>query len=232
MPSPGVDLSGKTAIVTGSGQGLGRAMATALAGAGANIVLVGRTPETLADAARECEALAAGALPAVCDVTERDRVDALVDQVRKELGGPHILINNAGISRPSPIGEMSDELWHTTLETNLSAAFYFCRAAGRYMLPAGEGKVVNVGSSAGSRGRPNQAAYAASKAGIDGLTKALAVEWAPSGIQVNCIAPGRFRTPLAAERIDDPEESERSLRMVPMKRYAAPGEIGELVLFL
>ena len=100
------------------------------------------------------------------------------------------------------------------------------------MLPAREGKVVNVGSSAGSRGRPNQAAYAASKAGIAGLTKALAVEWAPSGIQVNCIAPGRFRTPLAAERIDDPEESERFLRMVPMKRYAAPGEIGELVLFL
>jgi NAD(P)-dependent dehydrogenase (short-subunit alcohol dehydrogenase family) len=125
---------------------------------------------------------------------------------------------------------MSDELWHTTLETNLSAAFYFCRAAGRYMVPAGEGKVVNVGSSAGDAPtrRPTPRARRESPAsprpspsnGRPAASRSTASRWGAS-------AP-----PLAAERIDDPEESERFLRMVPMKRYAAPGEIGELVLFL
>lgn len=232
MAASGVDLSGKTAIVTGGGQGLGRAMAAALAGAGAGVVLVGRNPETLAASAKECEALGAQARPAVCDVTDRPRVEALVDQVAKELGGPHILINNAAVSLPSPIGEMSDEIWLDTLGTNLTGAFYFCRAAGRHMISAGGGKVINIGSSAGSRGRPNQVAYAASKAGVMGFTKALAVEWAPHNIQVNCLAPGRFLTPMAKERIEDKEQSERFLRMVPQKRYGEPSEIQGLALYL
>jgi 2-deoxy-D-gluconate 3-dehydrogenase len=227
-----VDLSGKIAIVTGGGQGLGRAMAAALAGAGAGVVVVGRNPEKLAEAAKECEALGAEARPAVCDVTDRPRVEGLIVQVAKELGGPHILINNAAVSLPSPIGEMSDELWLNTLGMNISGAFYFCRAAGRHMIPGGGGKVINIGSSAGSRGRPNQVAYAASKAGVIGFTKALAVEWAPHNIQVNCLAPGRFRTPLTEDRIADEEQSEKFLRMVPQQRYGEPSEIQGLALYL
>lgn len=232
MPSPGVDLSGKTACVTGAGGGLGRAMAEALAGAGADIVLAGRNPETLSDAAAACESAGVKARPAVCDVTDRPRVDALFEQIHKELGGPHILINSAGVSLPSPIGEMTDEKWYLSIGTNLTAVFYLCRAAGRYMVPAGGGKVINIGSSAGSRGRPNQVAYAASKAGLAGFTKALAVEWAPHNIQVNCLSPGRFVTPLTESRIADAEQSENFLRMVPQKRYGDPEEIKGLALYL
>lgn len=220
MPSPGVDLSGKTAIVTGAGQGLGRAMAAALAGAGANIVLVGRTPETLADAARECEALGARALPAGCDVTERDRVDALVDQVRKELGGPHILINNAGISRPSPIGEMSDELWHTTLETNLSAAFYFAGRPGATCCPPGRERWSTSARAPGAGDAPTRRPTPRARRESPASPRPSPSNGRPSGIQVNCIAPGRFRTPPGrrahrrsrGERALPPDGSDEALR--------------------
>lgn len=232
MTAPPVNLSGKVACVTGGGSGLGRAMALALAGAGADVVLAGRRPEPLAETAKACEALGVQALPAVCDITDSDRVDALFEQIHEELGGPHILINNAGISRQSPILEFENENWDDTLAINLSAVFYCCRAAGRFMVPAREGKIVNIGSSAGSRGRPNQVAYAATKAGITGFTKALAVEWAPHNIQVNCLAPGRFATEMTLSRIADKEANERFLRTVPLNRYPEPEEIQGLALFL
>ncbi|MEE9276081.1 MAG: 3-oxoacyl-ACP reductase FabG [bacterium] len=232
MPAPAADLSGKTACVTGGGRGLGRAIALALAGAGADLALIGRSAEPLAETARDCEALGVRARPAVCDVTVRPQVDALFAQIHKELGGPHILVNNAGTSRQSPILDFTDENWQATLDLNLSAVFYCCRAAGRYMVPAREGKVINIGSSAGSRGRPNQVAYAATKAGIMGFTKALAVEWAPHNIQVNCLAPGRFNTEMTRSRIEDEEANERFLRMTPMGRVPEIGEIGGLILFL
>ena len=159
-------------------------------------------------------------------------MNALFEQVNKELGGPHILINNAGVSIPSPILEMTDELWHQTIDLNLSGMFFCSRAAVRFMLEAGGGKIINIGSGAGSRGRPNQVAYAASKAGVRGFTEALAVELAEKNIQVNCIAPGRFPTPMTVDRIDDPAQSEEFLRYVPMKRYGKLEEIQPLVVYL
>ncbi|MDA1001054.1 MAG: 3-oxoacyl-ACP reductase FabG [bacterium] len=232
MAAPPVNLRGKVACVTGGGTGLGRAIARALAEAGADLAIIGRRPEPLAETAKACEAYGVRARPAVCDITDSGRVDALFDQIQSELGGPHILINNAGISRQSPILELENENWDDTLATNLSAVFYCCRAAGRFMVPAREGKVINIGSSAGSRGRPNQVAYAATKAGISGFTKALAVEWAPYNIQVNCLAPGRFATEMTRARIGDKEANEWFLRTVPMNRNPEPEEIQGLALFL
>ena len=232
MTSPGVDLSGKVACITGGGQGLGATMAVALAEAGANLVLIGRRPEPMVDTAKECEKFGVQARPAVCNVTDTERVNALFEQVNKELGGPHILINNAGVSLPSPILEMTNEIWHQTIDLNLSGMFYCCRAAVRFMLEAGGGKIINIGSGAGSRGRPNQVAYAASKAGVRGFTEALAVELAEKNIQVNNIAPGRFPTPMTVDRIADPAQSEEFLRYVPMKRYGELEEIRPLVVYL
>lgn len=232
MTSPGVDLSGKVACITGGGQGLGASMAVALAEAGADLVLIGRRAEPMVETAKECEKFGVRARPAVCDVTDPARVNALFEQVNRELGGPHILINNAGVSLPSPILEMTDELWHQTIDLNLSGMFYCCRAAVRYMLDAGGGKIVNLGSGAGSRGRPNQVAYAASKSGVRGFTEALAVELAEKNIQVNNIAPGRFPTPMTNDRIADPAQSEEFLRFVPMKRYGEIEEIRPLVVYL
>ncbi len=232
MTSPGVNLSGKTACITGGGQGLGAMMATALAEAGADLVLIGRRPGPMAETAKECEKFGVQVRPAVCDVTDSERVNALFEQVNKELGGPHILINNAGVSLPSPILDMTNEIWHQTIDLNLSGMFYCCRAAVRFMLEAGEGKIVNLGSGAGSRGRPNQVAYAASKAGVRGFTEALAVELAEKNIQVNSIAPGRFPTPMTVDRIEDTAQSEEFLRLVPMKRYGELEEIRPLVVYL
>lgn len=232
MTSPGVDLSGKVACITGGGQGLGASMAVALAEAGADLVLTGRQSGPMAETAKECEKFGVRARPAVCDVTDPARVNALFEQVNKELGGPHILINNAGVSLPSPILEMTNEIWHQTIDLNLSGMFYCCRAAVRFMLEAGGGKIVNLGSGAGSRGRPNQVAYAASKAGVRGFTEALAVELAEQNIQVNNIAPGRFPTPMTVDRIADPAQSEEFLRYVPMKRYGELEEIRPLVVYL
>ena len=232
MTSPGVDLSGKVACITGGGQGLGASMAAGLAEAGADIVLIGRRPEPMVETAKQCEKFGVRARPAVCDVTDPARVNALFEQVNRELGGPHILINSAGVSLPSPILEMTDELWHQTIDLNLSGMFYCCRAAVRYMLEAGGGKIVNLGSGAGSRGRPNQVAYAASKSGVRGFTEALAVELAEKNIQVNNIAPGRFPTPMTQGRIADPAQSEEFLRYVPMKRYGEIEEIRPLVVYL
>ena len=232
MTSPGVDLSGKIACITGGGQGLGATMAVALAEAGANLVLIGRRPEPMVDTAKECEKFGVQARPAVCNVTDTERVNALFEQVNKELGGPHILINNAGVSLPSPILEMTNEIWHQTIDLNLSGMFYCCRAAVRFMLEAGGGKIINIGSGAGSRGRPNQVAYAASKAGVRGFTEALAVELAEKNIQVNNIAPGRFPTPMTVDRIADSAQSEEFLRYVPMKRYGELEEIRPLVVYL
>ncbi len=232
MTSPGVDLSGKKACITGGGQGLGASMAIGLAEAGADVVLVGRRPDPMVEVAGECEKFGVQARPAVCDVTDSTRVNALFEQINKELGGPHILINSAGVSLPSPILEMRDEIWQDTIDLNLSGMFYCCRAAAHFMLKAEEGKIINIGSSAGSRGRSNQVAYAASKAGVKGFTEALAVEFAGRNIQVNCIAPGRFHTPMTAERIADLQESEAFLRFVPMNRYGDPEEIRALAVYL
>ena len=232
MPSPGVDLSGKTAGITGGGQGLGASMAVALAEAGADLVLIGRRTGPMVETAKECERFGVQVRPAVCDITDPARVDALFGQVQEELGGPHILINNAGVSLPRPILEMTNETWRQTIDLNLSGMFYCCRAAVRFMREAGGGKIINIGSGAGSRGRPNQTAYAASKAGVRGFTEALAVELAENNIQVNCIAPGRFPTPMTADRIADPVQSEEFLRFVPMKRYGEPAEIQPLIVYL
>lgn len=232
MASPGVDLSGKTACVTGGGQGLGAAITLALAEAGADVALVGRRPEPMAEIAGKCEKSGVRARPAVCDVTDSSRVNALFAQINKELGGPHILVNSAGALLSGPILDTTDEMWRGALDVNLSGTFYCCRAAVRFMLEAGEGKIINLGSSAGSRGRPNQTAYAAAKSGVAGFTKALAAELAEKNIQVNCIAPGRFHTPMTAGRIADPEQSEAFLRFVPANRYGEPEEIRALAVYL
>jgi NAD(P)-dependent dehydrogenase (short-subunit alcohol dehydrogenase family) len=207
-------------------------MAMALGEAGADLAIIDIDPDTLADTAEECGFLGVRVLSEVCDVSDSRQVREAFARIHAELGGPDILVNSAGTSRPCAITELTDEAWHRAVEVNLSGTFYCCREAGRYMLEAGAGKVINISSSAGTRGRVNQVAYASSKTGVIGLTKALGVEWAEKGIQVNSIAPGRFKTPLTAPRIADAAASEAYLRSVPMRRYGDVLEIRALALYL
>ncbi|MBV8973330.1 MAG: 3-oxoacyl-[acyl-carrier-protein] reductase [Sphingomonadaceae bacterium] len=188
------DLTGMTALVTGASGGLGSAIARALAGHGAKVALSGTRVAPL-------EALAAelpGSVVLPCDLADAGAVDALVPAAVTALGQLDILVNNAGITRDNLAMRMKDDEWDTVIRVNLEAAFRLCRAACKPMMRARFGRVVSVTSVVGVTGNPGQANYAASKAGLIGMSKALAQEVASRGITVNCVAPGFIASPMTA----------------------------------
>ena len=181
------DLSGMTALVTGASGGIGSAIARALAGQGANVALSGTREEALKGVADEI----GGAVVVPCNLGEAEAVDALVPRAAEALGGRlDILVNNAGVTRDNLAMRMKDEEWSDVIRINLEAAFRLARAALKPMMRARFGRIVSITSVVGATGNPGQANYAASKAGLVGLSKALAQEVASRGITVNCIAPG------------------------------------------
>jgi NAD(P)-dependent dehydrogenase (short-subunit alcohol dehydrogenase family) len=205
-------------------------MALALAEAGANLVITARTASEIEATGKEVEARGRKALVTPCDVTKTDDVEAMVTKAVQSFGAIDILINNAGGGRRRPVLEMTDEEWHWGIDLNLTSTFLCSRAVGRHMVAQGRGKVINIASGWGYRGRRNSTAYCASKAAVINFTRALAVEWSRYNIQVNCIAPGYF--PLG-EPTDELEARERAVRIsrIPLGG-GKPDDIGPLAVFL
>ena len=225
-------LDGRVAIVTGASRGLGRAMAVALAQAGADVALAARSRPDLEETAGLVRATGRRALAIVTDVTVYAQVEALVARTVGELGGLHAVVNNSGVARVAPVAQMSPEDFRATLDVNLVGVFNGCRAAASHLIAQKSGKIVNVASVRGQVGLPGYSAYAASKSGVMGFTRALAAEWARHSIQVNAVAPGWFVTDMNAEAFGDPRVSERLLRDVPARRTGRLEEIGPLVVYL
>jgi NAD(P)-dependent dehydrogenase (short-subunit alcohol dehydrogenase family) len=225
-------LDGRIAIVTGASRGLGRAMAVALAEAGADVALAARSQPDLEETARLVAATGRRALAVATDVTVYAQVEALVERTLTELGGLHVVVNNSGIARVAPLAQMSPEDFRAVLEVNLIGAFNGCRAAAAHLIAQKSGKIVNVASMLAQVGLPGYSVYSASKSGITGFTRALAVEWARHSIQVNAIAPGWFVTDMNADAFGDPRVRERLLRDIPARRTGRLDEIGPLVVYL
>lgn len=225
-------LAGRTALVTGAGKGLGRAIALGFAAAGADVVLMARTRSDLEAVAREVEALGRQALVAVADATDSRQVDAVVEQTVARFGRVDVLAHAAGGSLRKPSVEVTDEEWDGVISANLSSTFKVCRAVGRHMLAQGGGSIINLSSTAGMRGRAGNAPYSAAKAAVINLSRALAMEWAPKGVRVNVLAPGRFLTPLTEAEMSVPEKYAAFVRQVPLGRIGQPEEIQDIAVWL
>jgi 3-oxoacyl-[acyl-carrier protein] reductase len=222
-----IDLTGRTALVTGSTRGIGRAIAESLAGAGARVAVVGR------DEARAREAAAAispDAMGFACDVGDVASVTSLVESAEKAFGGIDILVNNAGLTRDNILFRLKDDDWDQVLDANLRGAFVAIRAASRGMMKKRWGRIVNIASVVGLVGNKGQANYAASKAGLIGLTKSVAKELASRNILANVVAPGFIETDMTAAMT---EEAKKALfAQIPLERLGKPSDIAALVTFL
>ena len=227
----GKPLEGKVAIVTGGSRGIGAAIAASLAEAGAAVVVSGRDADRLAGVVMDLEALGGSALAVVGDVGRREDADRLVDAAKQRFGRIDILVNNAGVTRDALLVRMKDEDWDRVLETNLRGAFLTTRAVTKVMIRQKTGgRVINIASAAGAMGNAGQANYSASKAGLIGLTKALARELAHWSILVNAVAPGLIETDMLAAI---PVETRKALLdQVPLGRVGTPREVAEVVRFL
>lgn len=227
----GIDLAGRTAIVTGASRGIGRAIALELARHGADVVLGYRTGA--AEAAVVAQAVAAvgrRALPVAVDVRDVAQVEAMVATAQQELGRVDILVNNAGVTHDGLLLRMSEADWDEVIATNLRGAFLCTRAVLRGMVRARWGRIINIASVVGVIGNPGQANYVAAKAGLIGLTKAVAKEVATRGITVNAVAPGFIETEMTAV-LGEARRSEIQ-GLIPMGRFGTPEEVAPLVAFL
>ncbi|GAA1294470.1 GolD/DthD family dehydrogenase [Brachybacterium alimentarium] len=222
------DFTGQIAIVTGAAAGIGHTIAARLAEQGARIVGVDIAP-ALADAIGGLPG--EGHLAVSANIADASAAAGAVDRVVAELGAPTILVNSAGIGRFAPGEDLSEKDWSSTLAVNLSGSFFMAQAAGRAMLEAGYGRIVNIVSQAAEIGLPEHAAYSASKAGVLGFTRVLAVEWADRGVTINAISPTIADTALARE-IWVGEKGENARAQIPAGRFVTPEEIASLALFL
>jgi NAD(P)-dependent dehydrogenase (short-subunit alcohol dehydrogenase family) len=225
-------LEGKVAIVTGAGRGLGQTMALTLAQAGAAVVAVARTEREIQETVDAIGKLGKTGLAVPLSVTDSKAVDQLIERVAVDLGSVDILINNAGgeFGLGKAATELGDEEWSRILTANLTGAFYCARAAGRYMLSRGWGRVINVTCIYGMRGSVNHAAYAAAKGGLIQFSRALALEWAKGGVTVNTLGLGWFehQRELAA----DPKAIERLQRAIPGRRLGLPSDVKSVLIYL
>jgi NAD(P)-dependent dehydrogenase (short-subunit alcohol dehydrogenase family) len=227
-----VTLDDQVVIVTGASRGIGRAIAVRLGGMGARVVLNYRERESEALDAVKAVANAGGRSPRSirADVGDAAQANRLIEDVLGAEGRIDVLVNNAAIQRSALVHKTSDEDWHRVLDVNLSSVFYLSRAVLPSMLAAGRGQIVNVASASAFVGQRGAAAYVASKHGLIGLTRALAVETARRGIRVNAVAPGLTDTDLVRDLTD--AQRDHLLEMVPMQRLATPDEVAEMVAFV
>ncbi len=226
------DLTGKKAIVTGAGQGMGRSMAQALIGAGATVALIGRG-QNVVETCREIDPTGKAALPFLADLSQREQIHRVFDEVMNAFGGElDILVNNAGIQRRHMPEDFPIEEWDEVLAVNLNAVWIMAQLAGRVMLAKGSGKIINIASLNSFLGGTTVPAYTAAKSGVAGLTRALSDDWAGRGVNVNAIAPGYIATSLNTALIGNPDREPKILARLPKKRWGEPDDMKGAVIFL
>ena len=219
-------LNGKTALITGSSQGIGLALAHGLADAGATIILNGRDRKKLDTAAKVLGEAGATTIISAFDVTDHDAVRKAVDELEAQGTQIDILVNNAGMQHRGPLEEFEPEAFEKLLQTNIASVFHVSQAVAKYMISRGEGKIVNIASVQTALARPGIAPYTATKGAVGNLTKGMATDWAKYGLQCNALAPGYFDTPLNAALVADKKFSEWLKIRTPAGRW---GEVEELV---
>ena len=241
-------LEGKTALITGGGRGIGKAMALVMAEAGADVAVAARTLKEVEQAADEVRGLGKRSLAIQADISDSKQVDEMVAKATEALGRIDILVHNAGRGGGGPVaplpnppeGEvswdhkvgMSDETWHEVMDTNLSSTFYCCRAVAPQMMERRQGKIITVSSTSAILARAYSSVYNTSKAGMNMLTKILALEWAPYNITVNGIAPGWFLTEMSRVGFEDPVIHENRLAEIPLGRLTELRDLGLLAVYL
>ncbi|MFM9426559.1 gluconate 5-dehydrogenase [Variovorax sp. GrIS 2.14] len=220
------DLTGRTALITGSSAGIGFALARGLAGAGARIVLNARNADKLEAAAATLRGEGADIVTASFDVTSGEAVKEEVDRIERDVGPIDILINNAGMQRRAPLDEFEEAHWHELMKTNLDSVFLVGQAVARHMIGRKRGKIVNVCSVQSELGRPGIAPYTASKGAVKMLTKGMAIDWGQHGIQVNGLGPGYFKTELNEALVKNEDFSKWLIGRTPSRRW---GDVEDLV---
>jgi gluconate 5-dehydrogenase len=226
------DLTDRVALVTGATSGIGLALARGLAEAGAKVVVNGRDPVRIAQTVETLAALGLKAHGSRFDVAVADEIAAEVARIEGEIGAIDILVNNAGIQRRAPLLDLDPAIWDEVIRTNLTGVFLVGQAVARVMAPRGRGKIINIASLASEVARRTIAPYVAAKGAVKQLTKAMCVEWAPHGLQVNGIGPGYFATPLNTTLKDDPAFDSWVRGRTPAGRWGEPEELVGTAVFL
>jgi gluconate 5-dehydrogenase len=226
MSFPLFDLTGRRALITGSGQGIGYALARGLAQHGATVIINGRNAERIHAAANALRAEGADIAVSIFDVTDPVAVKAAIDRVEDEEGAIDILINNAGMQFRTPLEDFPLDQWEKLIQTNISSLFYVGQAVANKMIPRGAGRIINMASVQSALARPGIAPYTATKGAVRNLTSGMATDWAKYGLRVNAIAPGYFKTPLNEALVNDAEFSAWLAKRTPVGRW---GNVDELV---
>ena len=226
------DLTGRTALITGSSKGIGLSLAVALGSAGAAVVLNARGPARLEQSRKDLQARGLRAHALAFDVTDSDAVEAGVEQIESTIGAIDILINNAGMQHRAPFAEFPVDAWRKLTATNLDSVFYVGRAVAQRMIARQRGKIINICSVQSELGRPGIAPYAATKGAVKMLTKGMAIDLGKHGIQVNGLGPGYFRTELNQALVDDPAFSAWLAGRTPAGRWGNVEELHGAAIFL
>jgi NAD(P)-dependent dehydrogenase (short-subunit alcohol dehydrogenase family) len=227
-----LDLGGRAAVVIGGTSGIGRAIAHGLAEAGADVVCTSRRYEQVETAAAEIEALGRRTIRSVSDVSDKASIESLLGACISAFGKVDILVNSAGRTKREPTLDLDEETWSQILETNLTGTLRTCQVFGRHMIGNGYGRIINIASLSSFVSLFEVAAYSASKAAVASLTKSLAIEWARSGVNVNAIAPGVFRTALNEKLLDASDRGREFLTRTPMGRFGKVEELAGAAVFL
>lgn len=225
-----MELTGRVALVTGAARGIGREIAGRLASAGASVAVVDVAEDAVQQAAQELSRPDATARGYLCDVSSLDAAEALGERVLADFGRIDVLVNNAGITKDRLFVRMTGEDWAAVIGVNLTGAFNVTKAFAPAMLKARAGSIVNIASVVGQMGNAGQANYAASKAGLIGLTKSLAKEFAPRGVRVNAVAPGFIRTHMTDALPEDVQAQMK--QVIPLGRFGEPADVAGVVMFL